>query len=442
MRTTPYAVALILMLACLAGSGQGRELTLEQAVNEALANNQDYLMARAELERAQAEIQRATAEALPDLSFSSSYTRNLEIPEVVFGGMSFKLGTDNSISAGLTLKQPIWQGGKVAGAIKIARLYRRYTEAAVQETEAEIKFAVRQSFLNAILAQDVVAVYRDALATAELNHEMIAKMQAQGVVSEYEKLRAEVEVANLKPQLLQAQNQATLALNALENLIAADRREEVTLRYDFDSTLAQQSYRFDQLLEVALARRAALQRQERLAEITQRAIGIAKAERSPKFDFVSHYGWSYQSDDFGLEGYKWSPSWTATINLSFPIFNGFSTKAGIRKAKVDNLQAELSYEKLRDQVELQVRDAFLSYNEATERLQTQIKTIEQAEEGLRIARIRYQNGVGTQLEILSSETALTQARTNYVQATHDAALAVYRLLRVTGVNQINELKEQ
>ena len=69
-------------------------------------------------------------------------------------------------------------------------------------------------------------------------------------------------------------------------------------------------------------------------------------------------------------------------------------------------------------------------------MKAQLKTIEQAEEGLKIARLRYQNGIGTQLEILSAEAALTQARTNYVQATHDAAEAVYGLLRVTGVNTI------
>ena len=169
---------------------------------------------------------------------------------------------------------------------------------------------------------------------------------------------------------------------------------------------------------------------------------VAGAESSPKFDFVSQYGWRYQADDFGFDGNNWSPNWTASISLSMPIFNGFSTKASVRKARVDSRQAELGYEKTREQVELQVRDAYLRYGEANERLMSQRKTIEQAEEGLRISRIRYQNGIGTQLEILSSESALTLARSNFVQATHDAALAVYRLLRVTGMENFDELKEQ
>ncbi len=441
-RHLSVASAIVIALLNIIGSASARTLTLDEAVQEALKGNQDYQIARTELEKAEAEIQSATADAYPHLTLGSTYTRNLEVPEIVFGGQTFRLGTENQIDAGLTLKQPIWQGGKVLAAIKIARTYRKYTEEAVHEVEAEVVFNVRQSFLDVILARDVVNVYRDALAAAELNLEIVSKMHAQGVVSEYEKLRAEVEVANLRPQLLQAQNRADLALHALRNFLSLETSDEIELQYSFDSTNVGQVLSLPHITELAIANRSVLRQQDHLKEITRRAVGIAKAENSPKFDFVSQYGWRYQADDFGLDGENWSPNWTASISMSFPIFNGFSTKASVRKAKVDRQQAEMSYEKMREQVELQVRDAFLRYGEANERLQSQRKTIEQAEEGLRISRIRYQNGIGTQLEILSSESALTLARSNFVQATHDAALAVYRLLRVSGMTTFDELKEQ
>ena len=440
-RHLSVAAAIVIALLNIIGSASARTLTLDEAVQEALKGNQDYQIARTELEKAEAEIQSATADAYPHLTLGSTYTRNLEVPEIVFGGQTFRLGTENQIDAGLTLKQPIWQGGKVLAAIKIARTYRKYTEEAVHEVEAEVVFNVRQSFLDVILARDVVNVHRDALAAAELNLEIVSKMQAQGVVSEYEKLRAEVEVANLRPQLLQAQNRADLALHALRNFLSLETSDEIELQYSFDSTNVGQVLSLPHITELAIANRSVLRQQDHLKEITRRAVGIAKAENSPKFDFVSQYGWRYQADDFGLDGENWSPNWTASISMSFPIFNGFSTKASVRKAKVDRQQAEMSYEKMREQVELQVRDAFLRYGEANERLQSQRKTIEQAEEGLRISRIRYQNGIGTQLEILSSESALTLARSNFVQATHDAALAVYRLLRVSGMTTFDELKE-
>lgn len=432
----------LLTICSLSAVAEARVLTIDAAVAEALQYNEDYRIARSEIERAESEIQRATSDAYPHLNLGSTYTRNLMIPEVVFGDMVFKLGTENQIDVGLTLTQPIWQGGKVVSAIKIARTYRKYTQEAVREAEADVTFGVRQAFLGVILSRDVVNVYRDALAAAELNLDMVQKMRSQGVVSEYELLRAQVEVANLRPQLLQSQNQTELSLQSLRNLLSVESSDTIVLEYSFDTTQALQSLNLANLTDLAIKNRGLVRRQDYLREMTGRAISIAKAEGRPKFDFVSQYGWRYQADNFKMDSEKWSPSWLASISLSYPIFNGFATKASVRRARVDKFQADLTFEKTVEQVRLEVQDAFLRYFEATERLGTQRLTIQQAEEGLRIARIRYQNGVGTQLEVLSSESALTQAQTNFVQATHDTALAAYRLLRVTGMTTFEELKEQ
>jgi outer membrane protein len=423
----------------------GSTLTIDDAVVMALRNNQDYLIAKSQLEKADAEIQKATAGALPTLSFGSSYTRNLKIPTMVFGGESFRFGTDNQMDIGLNLTQPIWIGGKVFTAMKIAKIYKKYTEDMVREAEGEISYGVRRAFLGAILTQDVVKVYRDALATAELNLDIVNKMYSQGVVSEYEFLRAQVEVANLRPQLTQIQNGAVIALESLKNLIGAKLSESLELRYEFDSTIVGRELNLEYLQTLARANRAALQQQEHLTEITRRAIGIAKSGRSFNLILQSQYGYRLQGDDNSFNLFKrgdWTPGWTATLNLSMPIFDGFTTTAEIRKAKTDYQNTSLSLEQLKQQIELDVRQSHYTYQESGERLRAQSKTIEQAEEGLRIARLRYQNGIGTQLEILSAEAALTQSKTNYVQATHDAAEAVYGLLRVTGVNNIEMLKEQ
>jgi outer membrane protein len=426
-------------------TASGSPLTIDDAVASALRYNQDYLIAKSQLEKADAEIQKATAGALPTLSFGSSYTRNLKIPTMVFAGETIRFGTDNQMDIGLNLVQPIWLGGKVFAAMKIAKIYKKYTEDMVREAEGQITYGVRRAFLGAILIQDVVKVYRDALATAELNLDIVNKMYSQGVVSEYEYLRAQVEVANLRPQLTQTQNGATIALESLKNLIGIKLSDSLELKYDFDSTIVGRKLNLEYLQTLARANRAALQQQEHLAEITRRAIGIAKSGRSFNLILQSQYGYRLQRDDSEFKLFKrgdWTPNWTATLNLSMPIFDGFTTSAEIRKAKTDYQNTSLSLEQLKQQVELDVRQAYYTYQESGERLKAQKKTINQAAEGLKIARLRYQNGIGTQLEILSAEAALTQARTNYVQATHDAAVAVYGLLRVTGMNNIEMLKEQ
>jgi outer membrane protein TolC len=444
LRTILFPV-LAAVFCCASTLAFGSPITIDDAVASALLRNQDYLIARSQLDKAEAEIQKATAGALPTLDFGSSFTRNLKIPTMVFAGESYKFGSDNSVNIGLTLTQPIWIGGKVFAAMKIAKIYRSYTEDMVREVEGQITYGVRRAFLGTILTQDVVEVYKDALATAEMNLDIVDKMYSQGVVSEYEHLRAQVEVANLKPQLTQAENSAVIALETLKQLIGVKLSEPLELQYGFDSTVVGRQLNLEYLQKLATVHRASLQQQQKLADITGRAIGVAKSGRSFNLIFQSQYGYALQRDDESFRLFArgdWTPSWTATLSLTMPIFDGFTTSAEIKKARADNRDVKLTLEQLQQQVELEVRQAFYSYQESGERLKAQLKTIEQAEEGLKIARLRYQNGIGTQLEILSAESALTQAKTNYVQATHDAAAAVYGLFRVTGVNSIQELKEQ
>ncbi len=437
--------AVLLILSFSTPRAAAEDLTIDNAVALALKNNQTYLIAREQLTRADAQIQSATAGALPSLGFGSSYTRNLKIPTFTIAGQSYQFGTDNQLNVGLTFTQPIWLGGKVFTALKIAKIYRSYTEDMVNETQSQVTYGVRSAFLGAILAHDFVKVFQDALAAAELNLDMVNKMYSQGVVSEYELLRAQVEVANLRPQLTQSQNRAATSLDALKNLIGVKLADSLSLQYAFDSTVVGSPLNIDYLQKLATDHRPALQQQEHFKEITRRAIGIAKSGRSFNLILQSQYGWQLQGNDSGFRltnGRDWTPSWTATLNFSIPIFDGFTTTAAIRQAQVDASSAELSYDQFREQVALDVRQAFFTYQETGGRLKAGQKTIEQAQDGLKIAQLRYQNGVGTQLEILSAEAALTQAKTNYVQATHDAADAVFNLLRVTGVNNIEELKER
>jgi outer membrane protein TolC len=430
------------MLLSIADAVSAVTLTMEQAVKLALKQNEDLLVAKTQLDKADAEVKNAVASALPHLDISSSFRRNHEIPTAVFGGMEFKLGTTNNISIDLTLNQTIYQGGRVFTALSIARLYRKYVDYTVQEAEAEIVFGVRQAFLGAILARNIVEVRRDAVETAELNLEMVNKMHEQGIVSEFEVLRAEVELANLEPLLIQAENQAVIAEDQLQDLIGLEMDEEIDLVYDFDPTQVGLALSENDLQQAAKSERPLLQEREYLQKINKEAIGIAKAGRRPNLSISSGLNWTYQEDDLDLAFNDFTRSWSTTLFLTMPLFDGFATSAEIRKARLDHHASELQFEQARDQVELAVREAFLHYQESGKRLRAQSKTVEQAEEGLRIARLRYQNGVGTQLEVMAAETAVTQARTNYVQATHDAALAVYRLLRVTGVEDFEQLEEQ
>ena len=140
-------------------------------------------------------------------------------------------------------------------------------------------------------------MYRDALQAARLNYEMVEKMQQQGVKSEFELLRAKVEVSNLEPQLTQARNQARIAENVLKDLIEVDLVDSLASEYEFDEQQIHQPLQVPRLVGLARQKRAGLHQQEILREITRRAIGVVDSDNNFKLDFETQYGWQYQADN-------------------------------------------------------------------------------------------------------------------------------------------------
>jgi outer membrane protein TolC len=131
-------------------------------------------------------------------------------------------------------------------------------------------------------------------------------------------------------------------------------------------------------------------------------------------------------------GDDWIRSSSLGLNLSFPIFDGLESSGKVKKAKADYIKGSLEKQQIEDAIRIEVEEAIGSIEEAKKRLQWGQKTIDLAEEGLRVANLRFKNGIGTQLEILSAQQALTQAKTNYVQAIYDYQVSLAKYDKAVG----------
>jgi outer membrane protein TolC len=128
--------------------------------------------------------------------------------------------------------------------------------------------------------------------------------------------------------------------------------------------------------------------------------------------------------------------------LSFPIFEGRAVSGRVKQARADYNQSLYLERQIRENVLLAVRSAYMSWQEAVASLKSQKRTIAQAEEGLRIANLRYNNGIGTQLEVLAAQTANTQAKVNYIRAIYDYELAAAGFLRAAGYEPVGSGDER
>ncbi|MCX6833807.1 MAG: TolC family protein, partial [candidate division Zixibacteria bacterium] len=186
----------------------------------------------------------------------------------------------------------------------------------------------------------------------------------------------------------------------------------------------------------ALDNRPEMQQRTYERDMRRKAIKVAQSEYWPSLDAVAGYGWQAQSDEFTLSK-NISRSWTAGLTLSVPLFQGGRTRGAVTQAMAEHNQALLAVEQTRDNIRLEVEQAYDRLLQAKRSLEAQQNTIAMAEEGLRIANLRYQSGVGTLLEVLSAQAALTQTREILAEATFAFRAATAGLKLATTIDVDN-----
>ena len=415
-------------------------LTIGDVRRLAVEFNRQYLSSQEDVSIARAEISEAWAGALPNINLHSTYDRSFKIPKIFFSTedsatgetqtMALQTGFKNSFGTSVSLTQPIWHGGKVFAALKIAKMYKRYAEANAEAVQSEVVLSAEQLFYGALLAKTELEVQERALESNTANLDVVEKMYDRGVVSEYELLRARVEQQSVLPMLIEAESRVTISEKQLKSFLGLNLADSIVLVEDQTDTSIIRLPSLDALTDTALVHRPEMQAAVKLTEIAKKAITVARAEYWPSLDAVGAFNWSAQSDDFTLEENQ-SKSWTAGLALNLNIFPFSHKKGGVNKAKAQYNQALLTREQTKDNIVLEVEQAYTRLLQAKKSLDVQGTTIAAAEEGFKIAQVRYEAGVGTQLEVLSAQTALTQARQIQANALFSFRVAKAELRKVT-----------
>ncbi len=413
-------------------------LTVHDAIDLALENNESYLIAKKELEKARNQIYEVRASALPQLSASFNVLRNWELPSFVidFDGepMNLRAGTYYSLTSSLTITQPIYNGGRVFSALSAAKLYKKFSIEQLKMQEQQLKYDVIAAFHGTIMAEDLLRVARQSVELAQAGLDVVKKMEAQGTVSDFEVLMAEVRLANAKPQLIEADAAARLANEALNNLIGLSLNERINLLYDMDSSLyIIPEFDLDSARISSLEKRPEIKMMRLQNKMLKKAVSIAKAGYRPSINLLTTLQFQAQYDDNRWPDRKdWNRSALTAISISIPIFDSWKTPSRVKQAKLELSQSKLSEKELEDNLKLEIEQSWWNYQKARESLASQGHSVEMAKRGLAIARLRYENGVGTQLEMFEAEMSLTVAETNRAKAFYDLVTGYAALMKTLG----------
>ena len=418
-------------------------LTLEKAIKIALEQNRDIIIAEKDRDKADAQVGEAWAGALPQISINGQYSRFIQKPVMFIPAgnpfnptnstLIFEIGSNNAYQLGASLTQPLYSK-KVGTALQIANTFRTYTEQSYQATELSVIRDVKKSFYFVLLMQKLVEANRQGLDVVKANLENVQAQYRNGTAAEFDLLRAEVQLANTEPVLFSFENNQLLAINALKNLLAIPLEQEIVLQGDFAFDALPQT-QLDDARQNALVANPLIQQLISQESILEKNVTIERAAHYPTLNLVGGYAWQAQDNTYQFNNYKWAKTANVGLSLSVPLFDGLRASNRVQQAIIDKEKVHYTRLKVEEGIKIQIQAAELKMAEAEKRIMGQEKNIEQAQKAVRISTTRYKNGVGTQLELLDSQVAMTKAQTNYAQAIYDYLVAKADWENAVGLNK-------
>jgi outer membrane protein TolC len=462
-RSFMTVIASIMLFACVWGNALGQEasvrtLTLQESIDIAMTENLSMKTAEEKVETAKQKVNEARAAFMPVVSASGSYTYFGELPTMEFdfdasmlglspelmqmmgGGQDqpqaqeqeseppeIPMGEEDTYQVGVSIQQPIFTWGKIYNNYKQSRLSLEASKQEFEATRQQVVLDVTTAFYGVLLTEKLVKVTEMAVSQVEAHVKIAQDLVDAGVATNFDLLRAKVQLANINSQLIRIRNALKLSKNGLKNAIGMDLDAQIGVGgeltyHPLDLNLAE-------LLESAMADRPELKQLQLQELIGEKFVSLAKAGNKPSLALVGNYDYQSNAETPGdiFDGDEWKNTWNITLALQIPIFDGLATRARVKQAKSGLRQIQIGKEQLSDGIDLEVRVAFFGFQESKELLKAQEETVQQAEESLRIANLRYRNGMITNVELMDAELAFTQAQTNRFNALHDYAVAIARL---------------
>lgn len=441
IRNTGWAFGLLLMTASGAagqqatGTDGGAEvrLTVEDAIGQALAENERTRIARAAVDRTRGLVREAFADALPTIDGTYQLAHNLQRPVIFFnqGGetQQISIGEDNEHSFGITVEQTVFDRS-LGAAVSAARHGRAASEALYERALTDVALETREDYYAVLLAEASVVVRESAVRLATDRVEQVRLFRDVGTRSDFDVLTAEVDLENLRPGLIRARNELELAVNGLKRTIGMPLEEEIVLV----DTLAfvPVAISLEEAQERGRAGRADLEAQSRTVDLSEELVNLERAEAFPTLELSLDLSRRSSSQDFVPEEREFSQSTTAALFLEIPIFDGRRTEGRALQARANQVESQETYRALERDVRLQVQDAWQTVQATTLEVEATRATGERAERAYEIARVRFREGLSTQLELDEAEQTLTEARLNAALALHDHMVAVARLTHAMG----------
>lgn len=415
-------------------------LDLATALKIAHDNNPTIKIAELEIQRVDYSKKEALGNLLPSLSASGQYTNNIMksvmfMPESfsqMMGGQKYmEIGYKNSytgtVSAALPLVNfSLWEQIK-SKQCEIDLILEQARASKIDMTKQ-----VKDAYFAVLLAKNSLKVLERSINNAKETLKTTETGFEQGVVSEYDLIRAKVQVNNLNPSYIAAKNGLELAILQLKMILSLPQEQEIVFLENLEDFSDRIVSLTDAESERAVNNNSELRQLDLNIMSLQHNLKMVNSQHLPSLSAFGQYAYQTQAEDFRFSEYNWVGSAAVGLQLSIPIFNGRTVVNKAKQLKISLQELQLQKQYASDGIDLQIQAAINNMKAAQEQLSVNKDAISQAERGYEIAKVRYQTGSGTILELNDSELSMTQANLNYQQSLYDFLTAQTNLEKVLG----------
>jgi len=439
MRVIIFCLTVILTTALLA---QESQMSLEDCIEYALKNNEQTKIARLEKEISEAEVRKTVGTGLPQIEVNTGLNYNFEpqkslidistfdpsVPEGTEQEVSFQQDYDGNMA--LSIRQLIFDGSFFVG-LQASRTYKELTTKEHIETEVDVVEAVSKAYYTVLINQERLELLEknfqrvDTLLreTKALNENGFAeKIDVDRVRVNYNNLRVEKNKLSRLLEVSKKLLKFQMGMSLSQNIVLNDALNDLTMQ----PVQQTEAISYDDRIEYSQ-----LQTNEELVKLD---IKNNQAQYLPKLYASFNYGFNTATSDIDLwlQSNRWLSFGTVGVSLTIPIFDGFIKSNRIQQNRIQLQQIEQQKNMLQKNIDLEIEQAEIDLNASLENLDVQQKNMELAREIYEITRIKYNEGVGSNLEVMEADADLKEAQTNYYNAMFNAVVAQIELKKALG----------
>ncbi len=403
-------------------------LTEQQAVRFAIEYNPELQSARLEAKKAHSRVLEAWSYTMPSIDASGQYTKAIKKPVFFLPGMflgqpqrdviAVEVGSTHSLSMGLTAKQLLFNGTVFIG-VGASHIYAKAADEMYYGKKLEIIAKVRKAYYGVLLAKEALLMMQSNLKNAEENLKNVQLLRAQGVLSEYEELRAQVGVENIRPLVIQAETNYELALSSLSNLIGIPLSETTEITGTLEFVPYNEQILLSNPEEILLKANSNLHALRYQKEVNEAFVAAERSNYLPTIAAFGTYQYQSQKNKFLFSTNDLIASSQVGLQVSLNLFQGFQTYAKVQQAQIEVQKSEAQLVSVENSLRTALRAAIGTLQQAKKRIEAQTRTVETAERGYAIVSARFMSNASTQLEVNDAQLALTQAKVNRMQAIYD-----------------------